>query len=112
MKKYVLLINILLILSGMSTVKWKPRFNLQRTICTSNETFFTLYDFKSVTCLGSTYFIFYFLSYIQDCGVQPNASDQARIWPAVPIPVAVESVIQEKEHPYSRHEIFQIGFLP
>ena len=61
---------------------------------------------------STSFFNFRSAPYIQDCVVPPSALSQTRIWSFVPIQVAVESAILEREHPYSRHKIFQIGSLP
>ena len=66
----------------------------------------------SVCPLQLQFFNFRSAPYIQDCVVPPSALNQAKIWSFVPIQVAVESAILEREHPYSRPEIFQIGSLP
>jgi len=66
----------------------------------------------SVCPLQLQFFNFPSAPYIQDCVVPPSALSQPRIWSFVPIQVAVESAILEREHPYSRHKIFQIGSLP
>ena len=80
----------------------------RKSWCSSNWGYFSL----SLQFLKLQFFNFRSAPYIQDCVVPPSALSQAKIWSFVPIQVAVESAILEREHPYSRHEIFQIRSLP